>query len=88
MGYRNYRIMERQGTDTRGSVSVDKWYEVVEVYYDDDGKPYDWCPSKVMDDTAEGVSEVLAMMLKATLRPPLREVDFPSEAEAHKNDAR
>lgn len=69
----NYRIMKHKHPR-------EDYYAVHEVYYDEEHKPRQWTkdPVEVMSDTAEGITEVLRMMLKDVEAPVL---DYPEEGE-------
>lgn len=80
----NYRIM-------RHKHPREDYYAIHEVYYDEDQahKVRNWTvdPVNVMSETAEGVVEVLRMMLKDAEAPVLDYVEQDEVSEAPRGPA-
>ena len=75
MGTWEYRVVER--ITSRPHMDDAVWHEIIEVYYDDDGK-LDATSDKICPagDTVEDLIEDLELMLAATNKPVISHEEF------------
>ena len=52
------------------------WVQIMEVYYDDTGKPNGYADATLGSETVDSCKEVLAMMQDAFNKPVLNQEDF------------
>jgi hypothetical protein len=80
MGVWEYRVVERVASRTHADDAI--WYEIIEVYYDDDGK-LDATSDKICPagDTVEDLREDLELMLIATNKPVISHEELDSNNE-------
>jgi hypothetical protein len=82
MGVWEYRVVERVASRTHADDAI--WYEIIEVYYDDDGK-LDATSEKIYPgpagDTVEDLREDLELMLIATNKPVISHEELDSNNE-------
>lgn len=71
----NYRVVEvDNGND-------EKYYEICEVHYDENGKPTGFCEGCVGSETLEGVKRGIARLHEALAQPTLKAEDFKEEVQ-------
>ena len=75
MGVWEYRVVERIASRPHMDDAI--WYEIIEVYYDDDGK-LDATSDKICPagDTVDDLREDLELMLAATNKPVISHEEF------------
>ena len=80
MGTWEYRVVER--VSSRPHMDDAIWYEIIEVYYDDEGK-IDGTSDAVrpVGDSVEDLREDLELMLTATNKPVISHEELNSDNE-------
>ena len=80
MGTWEYRVLEK--VTNHPQIGEVVWHEIVEVYYDDDGK-LDATSDKTypVGDTVEDLREDLELMLRATNKPVISHEELNSNNE-------
>ena len=80
MGTWEYRVVERMSSHPHMDDLI--WYEIIEVYYDDDGK-LDATSDKIFPagDTVDDLREDLELMLLATSKPVITHEELNSNNE-------
>jgi cobalamin biosynthesis Mg chelatase CobN len=73
----NYRVLRFEETFHEGqSVQREEWYEIVEVYYDDEGEPMFFGRRTLSAEDLNGLQEMADRMLKAVSKPVLEATIF------------
>ena len=77
--YWNNRIVEfDDGQD-------DKYYEICEVYYDDNDKPFTYSDAPISSDTQDGLKQVYERMREALDLPVIKENEIKKHPWHQKN---
>jgi len=66
----NHRVVEMDNGDG------DKWYEVCEVYYNEDSKPIGYCDACIGSETLEGLKGEIARFSEALTHPVIKAEDL------------
>jgi len=76
----NYRVLRFEETFHEGqSIQHEKWYEIVEVYYDGEGKPTMYGRRTLSAESLNGLQEEADRMLQAVSRPVLEATIFDED---------
>jgi hypothetical protein len=76
----NYRVLKFEEIFHEGqSIQREQWYEIVEVYYDDEGKPMMYGRRTLSAETLDGLQEEADRMLMAVSKPVLDATLFDEE---------
>ena len=68
----NYRVLKFEEIFHEGqSIQREQWYEIVEVYYDNDGKPTMYGRRTLSAETLDGLQNEADRMLQAVASPIL-----------------
>ena len=77
----SYRVLKQQHEGTGEESWIEVEYEIVEAYFDEDGKPVGYCDPRVLGNSVEELRSVLGMMHDALDKPILETGDFEGEQE-------
>jgi hypothetical protein len=76
----NYRVLRFEETFHEGqSIQREEWYEIVEVYYDDEGEPMFFGRRTLSAESLNGLQEEADRMLQAVSRPVLEATIFDED---------
>lgn len=76
----NYRVLKFEETFHEGeSIQHEKWYEIVEVYYDDQNQPMFYGRRTLSAEDLNGLQEEADRMLQAVSKPVLDATMFDDE---------
>lgn len=81
MFYWNYRVVNVQDDPEE-----EPFYEVCEVFYDQNDEPAGWCKSNACGEDMQILAECLKLMAKALNQPTLEPEDFIGKFYEHTGD--
>jgi hypothetical protein len=79
----NYRVVRFSGENLVSD--TEEYFEIKEVFYDNNGKPVGYSDANCGADTYDGLFKVMGMMQSAHAKPVLNEEDFYHEVNKDKD---
>ena len=73
----NHRVIELTSEEDWG----DRWLEICEVYYQDDGSLLGYCKVTAGEESLEDLKEMLQRMSECLNKPILQQQDFHKQKE-------
>jgi hypothetical protein len=81
MTYWNYRVV-----NVEDNPNEDPFYEVCEVFYDENDDPAGWCKSNICGEDMQTLAECMKLMAKALNQPTLEPEDFIGKFYEHEGE--
>lgn len=73
----NHRVIKKTNTFVVNEETVSEdYYEIVEVFYNQEDKPFTYCDANTVGDTLEGIQENINRFQEALKHPILTTEDF------------